>query len=199
MPPGPAERGKRQPLQRDHQHHRRDAERSRRSVAHHRQRTLFRPVAAQAVGGIGNAVYVQAAGGQQQRRHREQSGQRAGPAEGQRTAPADARGQCSQSDTDHRQRGHGAAAHRRVASPRYGQDRSERESRCQRTHHGEGAGGWAASGRVETPASANVAVDASAATAARSTGSATAAPLPSPSRIRRSRIGSNSSAPRASA
>ena len=111
--------------------------------------------------------------------------------------PRDGRGQSAQRGADHRQRGHGAAAHRRVRGTRDGQDRSERESRCQRTHHGEGRRVDGADRR--TPASAKVAIDDSAATAARSTGSATAAPVPSPSRMRRSRIGSNPSAARASA
>ncbi len=86
-----------------------------------------------------------------------------------------------------------ATAHRGSA-PANGQDRRERESRCQRTYHESSR-----SDRVDTPASLKVAIDDSAATAARSSGSATVAPVPSPSRIRRSTIGSKPSSARARA
>ena len=192
--PARTEHRKRQPLQRDHQHDSRHPEWPGRPVAHHRERTLRRAVAAQPVGSIGNAVDVQAAGGDQQCRHCEQSGQRAGRAEGQRTRPGDGRGQSAQRGADHRQRGHRAAAHGSTPGTRDRHDRFEGESRCQRTHHdGDQVDGPA------TPASENVAIDDSAATAARSTGSARVAPVPSPSRMRRSRIGSKPSSARASA
>ena len=60
-------------LGRDEHHDRRDAERSGGAIAHHRQGALGRPVAAQSVDGVGQAVDVQAAGSQQQHGNNEKS------------------------------------------------------------------------------------------------------------------------------
>ena len=153
--------------------------------AHHLQRPLRRAVAAQPVGGVGQPVDVQAAGGEQQHRHREHTAQRADrperaappptapppPARRARRPPAAARSA---------RRGPAVGCVRRIGRtvPNAKAPATERITRV------DAAG---------TPASSNVAIDASVATAARTTGSATAAPVPSPSRIRRSTIGSRSS------
>ena len=75
------------PCTSDRHDHGRDAERSGRPVAHHRQRALRRPVAAEPVGGVGKPVDVQAAGGEQQDRHREHAGERVARAERVRADP----------------------------------------------------------------------------------------------------------------
>ena len=129
-------------------------------------------------------VDVQAAGRQQQRRHRQHAGQRAVRTERLRAGPQHRRGQRAQRHADHRQRRQRAAADR-GSRARGRQNRAERESRCQRTDHDDRPVGRRRPRRT-SPSTHSVA------TAARSTGSATTAPVPSPSRMRRSTIGSSS-------
>ena len=66
----------RERLRQEHDHQRRDAERAGGPVAHHLERALRRAVAAKAVGGVGQPVGMQAAGGEQEHGHREHAAQR---------------------------------------------------------------------------------------------------------------------------
>ena len=175
----------RQRLQQDRHHHGGDAEGTGRTVAHHLQRPFRRPVTAERIGGVGQPVDVQATGRDQQDRDREGAAERIARAEGPRRRPDHRARQRPERDAHDGQCGDDTAAHPGRAA--HGQDGRKRECACDRADH------------AVTPASSNVAIDASAATAARTTGSATAAPVPSPSRIRMSMIGSSSSCCSASA